>query len=488
LTAIVVGMLAAGAPALALDSAFSQLSAQTVAPKKPAKAAARPEKKPEAHQAPAKVATAPAKATAAAADQTGSLRHGKSEPREKAAHASPGTAIYASIPETERLTVQAELAWLGHYEGAPGGDFDQRTVDAIKAFQKITGNKETGVLNEQERARLDAAAQGPKQADGWQIIDDPATGARLGVPTKLVSPAGVSHTGSRWASGHDQIRIETFRLSEASLPALFEEQKKTTRQRHADASTLKPDSFVISGTQGLKNFIVRAETSGGEVRGITILYDQATAGIMMPVAIAMGDSFVGFPDPKAAPPPGQKRAVEYGTAIVADRDGDLIAPARVTADCVALTVPGFGHAARIAEDSANDLALIRLYGAHNLVPAPMTGASQGPQLTLAGVADPLAQEGGGAVTSVAARLSGQTVEPAPKPGFSGAAAADAQGRFAGMVALNSPVVAGNGPAAAQAVLVPADTVRAFLTSHGITPAGGHSAIDQSVLRVICVRK
>jgi peptidoglycan hydrolase-like protein with peptidoglycan-binding domain len=468
LATIVIGMLAAGALAPALDSALSQSFA---APKKTSKTAALPQKKPETHQA--------------AADQTGSLRHRKSESREKAA---PVAATYATIPEPERLAVQADLAWLGHYEGAPGGDYDQRTIEAIKAFQKITGNKETGVLNEQERARLAAAAHGLQEADGWQIIDDPATGARLGVPTKLVSPAGVSRTGSRWASGHDQIRIETFRLSEASLTALFDEEKKATRQRHADSSALKPDSFVISGTQGLKNFIVRAEASGAEVRGITILYDQATAGIMMPVAIAMGDSFVGFPDAKGGPPPGQKRAVEYGTAIVADRNGDLVASARVTAECVALTVPGFGHAARIAEDSANDLALIRLYGANNLVPAPIAGTNQGQELTLVGVADPLAQEGGGAVTSVSARLNGQTVEPAPKPGFSGAAAIDAQGRFAGMVALDSPVVAGSGPAIPQAMLVPGDTVRAFLTSHGIAPAGGHGGIDQSVLRVICVRK
>jgi hypothetical protein len=209
---------------------------------------------------------------------------------------------------------------------------------------------------------------------------------------------------------------------------------------------------------------------------------------MMPVAIAMGDSFVGFPDPKAGPTPGRKRAVEYGTAIVADRDGVLVAPDRLTADCVALTVPGFGHAARIAEDDASDLALIRLYGAHNLVPAPMAGANQGQELRLVGVTDPLAQEGGAAVTSVLARLNGQTIEPPPKPGFAGAAAVDAQGRFAGMVELNSPVVAGNGPATAQATLVPADTVRAFLTSHGITPVSGHGAMDQSVLRIICVRK
>jgi hypothetical protein len=483
LAAIVVGLLAAGATPLALGSALSQSIVENPEPQRLAKAGSRSPKKPEAHQA--KIAAA--RTAAAADDQTGSVRHRKAEPSEKTGHASTGPT-YASIPEVERLSVQADLAWLGHYEGAPGGDYDQRTVEAIKAFQKIIGNKETGVLNEQERARLAAATHGPQEADGWQIIDDPATGARLGVPTKLVLPAVTSRTGSRWASGHDTIRIETFRLSEASLPALFDQEKKTTRQRQADSSVLKPDSFVISGTQGLKNFIVRAEANGSEVRGITILYDQATEGIMMPVAIAMGDSFVGFPDPKAGPPPGRKRTVEYGTAIVADRDGDLIAADRMTAECAALTVPGFGHAARIAEDSASDLALIRLYGAHNLVPAPMAGASQGQELKLVGVADPLAQEGGGAVTSVTARLTGQTVEPAPKPGFAGAAAVDAQGRFAGMVELNSPVVAGNGPATAQATLVPADTVRAFLTSHGVTPVSGHGAMDQSVLRIICVRK
>src|SRR5579862_9785138 len=483
LAAIVVGMLAAGALSLALDSAFSQSFVENPDFQRLPKAASRTQKKLDAHHA----KTAAARITAVADDQTGSVRHRKVEPSEKTDHGST-TATYASIPEMERLSVQADLAWLGHYEGAPGGDYDQHTVEAIKAFQKIIGNRETGVLNEQERARLAAAAHGPQEADGWQIVDDPATGARLGVPTKLVSPLGVSRTGSRWASGHDTIRIETFRLSEASLLALFDQEKKTTRQRQAESSVLKPDSFVISGTQGLKNFIVRAETSGSEVRGITILYDQAIEGIMMPVAIAMGDSFVGFPDPKAAPPPGRKRAVEYGTAIVADQDGDLLAPDRLTADCVALTVPGFGHAARIAEDSASDLALIRLYGAHNLMPAPMAGTSQGQELWLVGVADPLAQEGGSAVTSVPARLTGQTVEPAPKPGFSGAAAVDAQGRFAGTVELNSPVVAGNGPATAQAVVVQADTVRAFLTSHGVTPVSGHSAMDQSVLRIICVRK
>ena len=51
------------------------------------------------------------------------------------------------------------------------------------------------------------------------------------------------------------------------------------------------------------------------------------------------------------------------------------------------------------------------------------------------------------------------------------------------------------PAAARAsqaaTFVPADAVRAFLQEHHITPAtaaAGTAVIDQSVVRVICVRK
>lgn len=256
----------------------------------------------------------------------------------------------------------------------------------------------------------------------------------------------------------------------------------------SSSSTLKADQFVISGTQGLKNFAIRAETSGTEVRGIAVLYDQATTGIMAPVAIAVANSFHGFPDPNAAVPPGQERAVEYSTAIVVDQSGDLIAARQGTADCVAITVPGFGHAAPIADDKINDLTLLRLYGARNLVPAALADRSQGDDLTLVGIADPAAQQGSGAVTKAAAHLDGQRIEPTPMFGFSGAAAIDARGRFAGMVEVKSLADTGTGLVTRQATLVPADVVRAFLTAHGITPALGHDAIDQSVLRLICVRK
>lgn len=457
ITALIVCLAVANVPAFAQHAKVQKPAAQAgqnAAPKAAQKSARKPAgKKPAGKTAPAAIAKA-----------------------------------YATMPPDERLAIQSNLAWTGYYDGPPGGDFeDERVIDAVKLFQKAVKDKETGILTADERAHLAAAAEPAQRAVGWSLIDDPATGAHFGLPEKLVSPVGVSRTGSRWTSGHAQIEIHDFRLSEASLPVLFETEKKTPRGRRVESSTLKPDSYVISGTQGLKNFVTRAESDGTAVRGISVLYDQATAGIMAPVAIAIANSFSGFSDTNVALPPGQQRAVEYGTAIVADQSGDLIAARQDTTNCTAITVPGFGHAARIAEDKTNGLALLRLYGAHNLVPAALADQSQGNDLTLVGVADPAAQQGGHAVTKAAALLDGQSIAPAPNLGFSGAAAIDASGRFAGVVELKSLVDAAAGLVTRQATLIPAGTVRAFLQGQGIMPTAGQGAIDQSVVRVICVR-
>jgi hypothetical protein len=386
-------------------------------------------------------------AAVAPADQTGTVSRRKAKGRAKAAPSATVMNSYVDMPEAQRLAIQSDLA----------------------------------------------AGKGPEANAGWRLIEDPATGARLGIPEKLVPNASATRTGSRWTSAQGQIQIETFRLAEAALPALFDDEKKAGH-RQVESSILKSDTFAISGTQGLKNFLIRAEAKGAEVRGITILYDQATEGIMGRVAVTVATAFTGFPDPKAGPLPGMQRRVEYGTAIIVSAQGDLIAPAQLTEDCQSITVPGLGHAERVAADKRDDLALLRLYGARNLVPAMLGGeGSPTGELTLVGVADPLAQAGeGGGVTSVPARLTAQGLDPAPKPGFSGAAAVDAQGRFAGMVDLKLAAVAGSGATAQGATVLSADAIRGFLQAHGAAPSaanGGQPApMAQSVLRVICVRK
>jgi hypothetical protein len=458
---LAVGLLMAGAPAFAQQAT------------KPAAAKSAPVTR---TKAPSAKRTTSAKGAAAA----------------KSTHAALPPAL-AAIPEADRLAIQADLAWLGYFEGLSAEEIGARTLDAIKAFQRRNSGKETGVLGDQEHGLLADAATRHEATVGWRLIDDSATGARLGVPEKLVPRASAARTGSRWTSALGQVQIETFSLHDASLAALFDQEKKTS-QRQIAYSALDPGSFVIIGEQHLKKFVLRAQSSGSEVRGVTILYDQATEGTMASIAIAVADTFVGFPDPNAVAATGHKRGVEYGSAIVASNRGALLSTADIIEDCQAITVPGLGHADVIATDKTNDIALLRLYGARNLVPARLGGnGTATTDLTLFGIADPLAQAGNGTVTRATAELNDHGLAPSPSPGFSGAAAVDGQGRFAGIVALKSAVVAGAIAMPPQAIVVPAAAVRSFLATQGIAilavaPGTGNTMMDQSIVRLICVRK
>src|SRR6202020_1393885 len=159
----------------------------------------------------------------------------------------------------------------------------------------------------------------------------------------------------------------------------------------------------------------------------------------------------------------------------------------LTDECRSISVPGYGHAVRAATDETNDLALLRLYGAHGLVPMAFADeAAPSGTLTLLGIADPLGGGSDNQVMRATAQLTDQGLNPVPKLGFSGAAAIDTEGRFAGMIDMKADVVAG-GAAVPQAMLAPAAALRTFLQAQGITVSTGPTATDQSVLRVICVR-
>jgi peptidoglycan hydrolase-like protein with peptidoglycan-binding domain len=417
----------------------------------------------------------------------------------KAAPAAPVPPAYAAVPVAERIAIQNDLIWVGAYNGTATPEFGPRAVAAVKAYQKDNGGKETGVLGAPERAALAAAAKARQEAVGWNMLNDAATGARLGLPLKLVPQAGPAKAGSRFASGRGEVQIETFRIAEpdTTLAAVFEQQKKEPAGRQVDYNVLRPDFFVISGLQNLKKFYVRAHAKDGEVRGITILYDQAMEGIMDPVVVAMSSAFMPFPTGALAGPV-PRRKIEYATGIVVTAAGDIVTDREATEGCYVIAVGGLGNAERIADDKDAGLALLRVYGAPELHPlAFASGVPAAPDVTVVGVADPQAQGGGDAASNVRARLgsgadAARPIEPAPAWGFSGAAVLDAQGRLAGMVVLKAPVVAGPAPSGAQAAMVPGETIRRFLERANVAPvssgATGLEAAKAAVVRVICARK
>ena len=397
----------------------------------------------------------------------------------------------AAIPADERLAVQAALLWSGDYTGSIGGE--DPMLAAIKNYQKRSKAKITGELTPAERANLVAAARDHEQEFGWSVVADPATGIRIGLPTKLVPVARDAARGTRWSSAHGEVQVETFRVKTGNLAALFEQEKKEPATRKIEYSALHPDNFSISGMQGLKIFSVKAQLRDGEVRGFTVLYDQMMEGIVAPVMVAMASAFSPFPE-RSAPFAALAKSVEYGTGLVVSTRGDIVTAASLTQGCQVIVAKGLGDADRIADDPESGLALLRVYGAHKLAPLPLaTGTPKPGDVTLVGMPDPKEQDGRKALTEIKARLADggaiELREPVPMAGFSGAAALDASGKFLGMTEMRNAVLASAAPAPPPVRLVSAQTIRAFLEARDVAPAqaqGGDARA--SIVRVICVRK
>jgi hypothetical protein len=417
----------------------------------------------------------------------------KSEPAKP--QAAPD--VFAGIPQGERAKIQAALLWSGDYAGTTTGEDPMLT--AIKNFQKRRKSKVTGTLTDGERAALIADAKLHEDEFGWNVVVDPATGVRIGLPTKLVPVAHDAARGTRWSSAHGEVQVETFRIKDAAvtLASLFEKEKKEPGNRKIETSVLRDDGFFISGMQGLKLFSVRAKLRDGEIRGFTMMYDQMMEGIVAPVMVAMASAFSPFPE-RSAPYAALTKSVEYGTGLVVSPQGYIVTDLKLTQGCQVLVASGLGDADRIAEDKDNGLALLRVYGQHKLPALALTHEPQkSGDLTLVGIPDPKEQEGRRKLTEIKARLAdGSGIElrqPVPMAGFSGAAALDAQGQFLGMMEMGNAVLASIESSAPPVRLVNAATIRDFLAAHNVasapTPATD-AKIDAmaAVVRIICVRK
>ena len=402
-----------------------------------------------------------------------------------------------AMAQAGRQAIQSDLAWVGTYNGAITGEVSERMVGAIKEFQKDRGGKQTGVLNPQERGVLAETAKRRQDNVGWKIVTDAGSGARLGIPTRLVPQQSSDANGAKWSSSTGTIQIVLARRKEAApTTAKLAEQEKKEPGRKAEYTVVKPDFFVLSGLQGLKKFYVRGAFKGDEVRILTILYDQATENTVDPVVIAMSSAFNPFPSGAQVAGPPPRKTVEYGTGVVVSEDGAIVTDRQVVDACLTITIAGHGNADRVAEDRDHDLALLRIYGARGLKPLALGDEAAKSSGELIGIADPQNQGGGAAVSSVKAAVtpvgsgSDLTLSPAPALGFSGAGFFGGDARLLGIVQLKQLLVAGppNPAPAAQATLVPVETVREFLKANGVNAIGGSADAKASVVRVICVRK
>jgi len=473
--AIVLALLIGAGPARAQVGIGDPNPVAQPATKRP-KAAHKPVAKPQPQAAPkaaAKPAPAP-KAEVKAAPV-------KSEP------APPPAAEIIGIPPAERLKIQAALYWAGDFSDAAGNTMDA----AIRSFQKRNKLKITGELTPEQRKTLITAADSHEHEFGWGVVTDPATGVRIGLPSKLVPNARDAAHGTRWSSPHGEVQIETFRIQGTTLAAQFEQEKKEPG-RQIEHSALTDDGFIVSGLQNLKLFTVRAKQRNGEIRGFTLRYDQMMEGIVAPVMVAMASAFSPFPE-RPAPFATLAKKVEYATGFVVSATGHIVTARRATQGCHVIVADGIGNAEPVADDDATGLALLRVYGARKLTALAFgRDPAKAGDITLVGIPDPKEQNGGNKLTEIKAKLTdGAAIalqRAMPVAGFAGAAALDAQGRFAGIMETRNVALASVEPALPPVRLISVSTIGDFLERQQVPVAESGADPRAAAVRIICVRK
>lgn len=205
------------------------------------------------------------------------------------AFAAAATA-FERLPEADRKLIQDGLIWTGDFTGAATGGFGPLTYRGIQAFQKRAGVKPDGILQPRERAALDQLAARARDAVRFTRVLDARSGARIGVPQKLLDRTRQSPAGTVFASADGAATLEL--LSPAGeLQPLYDLLRTEQPGRKVAYKVLRPDWFVVSGDDRGRRFYTRVNATPGGLRGYTLTYPAGRAAEFDRIAIAVANSF-----------------------------------------------------------------------------------------------------------------------------------------------------------------------------------------------------
>ncbi|HEY1454683.1 MAG TPA: peptidoglycan-binding protein [Roseiarcus sp.] len=381
-------------------------------------------------------------------------------------------AAFLALPEATRKAAQDALVWLGFYNGAVDGDFGKRTRDAILAFQASVKAPTDGALSAPELKALLSAAEKARDSVGFKVVADAKTGAKAGIPTKLIG-------------GRNGAKLDFSSSADADLGALYARLSAPTPSRRIAYKAIKPDSFfVVSGQDGTSTFYTRFDKNAAAsppIRGFTFAYPAPQAAQLDRIALAVANSFEPFPQvlPTRAETPAAGGAVAPGSGSAPPEPNPsptstalIVAPGKAltalkTSDCPNPTIGG--KPVRFERtDAATSLAMIAGdFGADG--EAPRFGAPATDVVVL-GFAGPRLAASPASLSAGEARPA---IIAAVETSAGGGPVFDRRGALVGLVApiADEPRrVAGVALAAPHAVITP-DAIRAFLGAGESVPAG-----------------
>ncbi|TXN54400.1 serine protease, partial [Methylobacterium sp. WL6] len=220
-------------------------------------------------------------------------------PRPPAAAPDPAfeamRAGFEALPEAERKALQDALVWTGDYNSVVNGAFGRRTFEALSAARARTDAGDP--LDPRSRAAILAAGEAARKAVRFTVQADPASGAVLGVPERMLPKRSAVPGGTRWQSADGRLTLESrsFPAGGTDLDALFTRATAPLADRKVTYKLKRPDFIVVTGETASGRSYVRYAAGPEGIRGFAIGYEAAQAGEIDRLVIAIANSFVPFP-------------------------------------------------------------------------------------------------------------------------------------------------------------------------------------------------
>lgn len=410
----------------------------------------------------------------------------------------------SSLADEEAVRrIEYLLLWSGHYIRPISGRIETPLLDSIKAFQKEAGFQATAQLDLDQITRLADKATKRAANDDYAYVSDPATGALLALPRKILTERTPASRGTRYSAPRRTIEVETIRYSEGgtSLVQIYKSYRDVMAHDAVLQNTFGGDHFSVATTSGGIVQMMRFRSDGDELKGLTIRFDKAADPDFLRIAYAMMTDFappesaatpayLSAPKVNRFPPPGfepeslGKIPLGAGSGFIVALPDMVLTNAHVVQECTHMTVGKDKIARLVASDVVNDLALLRvprLEAAKAAVFAsepvllgtdvavfgfPLRGILADQLNMTTGIVSALAGPGGNA------RFI--QISAAVQPGNSGGPVIDLAGRTLGIVTSRLTRISRTGGAdddMAQLVnfAVRQERVTAFLRQHDIEP-------------------
>ena len=213
--------------------------------------------------------------------------------------------VDAAIRRASDYDLTDALIWVGASDRVARHRIDRRDRPAIIRAETRLGSYIDGRLDDAEADALIFEGDRVRGREGYRIVSDPATGARLGLPTAWTGQRLDWARGSVWRSPDGALTVETFRMA-----GTLEDVRRIERRLGVEiAYTAGHDRWtVVSGYMpGGRTSYTRAVARNGEVSGFRVTYETDLRYRLDRVAVAMSSDFEAF----AAPGEGGSDALAY---------------------------------------------------------------------------------------------------------------------------------------------------------------------------------